>query len=78
MPAGPTNHQARKEGAMARFCDVVSPPLSELAQRAALAQVCEHCARSTPRIKMKRQYVHYFPDTGRIIVCVEVLKPASA
>ena len=31
--------------------------------------VCECCLMGMKPIKMKRQWVHYFPLKGRIIIC---------
>ena len=39
---------------------------------------CIFCTYGHELLKMKRQWVHHFPDTGRIIVCEEkALKPGS-
>lgn len=39
---------------------------------------CPHCAAGDVPYKMRRQTVHHFPSTGKIVVCVEAsLKPGS-
>jgi hypothetical protein len=41
-------------------------------------EACPHCAAGDTPFKMKRQTIHHFPATGRIVVCVEaMLKPRS-
>lgn len=39
---------------------------------------CSICASGGAPTKLKRQWVHHFPNTGRIIVCEAMtLKPGS-
>ena len=39
---------------------------------------CVHCAAGLEPVKMKRQWVLHFPETGRIVVCEDAtLKPLS-
>jgi hypothetical protein len=39
---------------------------------------CMHCACGLQPVKLKRQWVHYFRDEGRIVVCTDAgLKPLS-
>ena len=61
--------------------DQVSPPLSEYPQRGvvvAVIETCDPCAGGHPPIKLKRQWVHHFKSTGRVIVCTaHDLKPGS-
>jgi len=62
-----------------RFSEI-SPPLSEYPQRGivAVTPYCEHCHCGHPPIKLKRQWVHHFKATGRVIVCTaHDLKPGS-
>lgn len=41
------------------------------------AATCVHCEFGLKPVKMKRQWVHYFRDEGRIVVCEEAgLKPS--
>lgn len=61
--------------------DTVNAPLSELPQRAAQAARvrCEFCASGRSPTKLKRQWVHHSPATGRIIVCTaHNLKPSGS
>lgn len=40
--------------------------------------MCIFCQYGAERFKLRRRWVHHFPDTGRIIVCDDgVLKPRS-
>lgn len=60
--------------------DQVSPPLSEYPQRGIVVMpvACDQCADGHPPIKLKRQWVHHFKATGRVIVCAaHDLKPGS-
>jgi hypothetical protein len=39
---------------------------------------CVHCAAGLEPVKMKRQWVHHFQETGRIVVREDAtLKPLS-
>ena len=41
-------------------------------------ETCPHCAAGLKPEKMRRQSVHHFPSTGRLVVCVDAeLKPQS-
>lgn len=41
-------------------------------------KTCPHCAAGLKPDKMRRQSVHHFPSTGRIVVCTDAaLKPLS-
>lgn len=53
--------------------DRVNAPISELPQRAALAaaHTCVHCQFGLQPVRLRRRWVHHFPDTGTIVVCEE-------
>ena len=39
---------------------------------------CFYCAAGNTPFKMKRQTIHHFADSGKIVICVAAeLKPAS-
>jgi len=39
---------------------------------------CIHCQFGLDPVRLKRQWVHHFRDTGQIVVCEDKnLKPAS-
>jgi hypothetical protein len=41
-------------------------------------EACIHCACGAQPVRLKRQWVHHFRDTGQIVVCTGVgLKPSS-
>lgn len=41
-------------------------------------EICPHCAAGHQATKMKRNWIHHDPKTGRLIVCVaHELKPSA-
>ena len=39
---------------------------------------CIYCTYGAELTKLRRRWVHHFPDTGRIVVCEDMqLKPGS-
>lgn len=40
--------------------------------------MCIFCKYGAEKVKLRRRWVHHFPDTGKIVVCEDMtIKPGS-